>query len=332
MNRTQKIVIAILNAVPWMLFVGLCLALGTLSDRFLERQNLINIAAQASSLAIIASGMTLVLVTAGVDLSIGSLMFLAVAVAGKVMLQTESFFLACVVGSLVGLAAGLINGTVIVRLKIVPFIATLATLFMIRGIGLWFTNTRAMNMPDAVTALGATKWLGIPLPVIAMLIVLVAIQWMLSKTPTGRHLFAIGHDIKAAKKAGLPVDRCMIMVYTLCGLCAAIGGLVALTQTGAVSPSFGSQREFAAIAAAVLGGTSLFGGRGNVLPGTLFGAILFQTVENGLVIINADPYLYPIIVSSVIFLAVLLDTTKSRLVNQLSRRKIRVEPVDKPKE
>ena len=104
-----------------------------------------------------------------------------------------------------------------------------------------------------------------------------------------------------------------------------MGGLVALSQTGAVSPSFGSQREFAAIAAAVLGGTSLFGGRGTVFPGTILGAILFQTIENGLVIMNADPYLYPMVVSIIIFLAVLLDTVRNSVVNQLRRRHIRVQ-------
>jgi ribose transport system permease protein len=116
----------------------------------------------------------------------------------------------------------------------------------------------------------------------------------------------------------------LFFVYVVCGACAAVSGLIALTQIGAVSPSFGEEREFAAIAAAVLGGTSLYGGRGSVLPGTLFGAILFQTVENGLVIINADPYLYPLILSGIIFLAVLLDTTRERLVQSLTRRQIRV--------
>ena len=130
--------------------------------------------------------------------------------------------------------------------------------------------------------------------------------------------------MQSARKAGVRVDTILFLVYVICGLCAALSGLIALTQTGAVSPSFGEEREFAAIAAAVLGGTSLFGGRGSVLPGTILGAILFQTIENGLVILNADPYLYPMILSAIIFLAVLLDTSRARIIQNLTRRQIRV--------
>ena len=157
-----------------------------------------------------------------------------------------------------------------------------------------------------------------------MLCVALASHFFLAKTPWGRQIYAIGFNPDAAQKAGVQVNVILLMVYVFCGFCASLGGLIALTQTGAVSPSFGSQREFAAIAAAVLGGTSLFGGRGSVLPGTLFGAVLFQTVENGLVILNADPYLYPMFVSAIIFLAVLLDTTRNQLVGRLTRRRIRM--------
>jgi ribose transport system permease protein len=180
-----------------------------------------------------------------------------------------------------------------------------------------------MNMPDAVTQLGSSRLLGIPMPVIAMILVAAIFHWLLTRTPWGRQVYAIGHDMEAARKAGIRVGAILFCVYVACAVCAALSGIVALTQTGAVSPSFGQQKEFAAIAAAVLGGTSLFGGRGNVLPGTLFGAILFQTVENGLVIVNADPYLYPMILAGIIFLAVLLDTSRARLIQNLNRRKIR---------
>jgi ribose transport system permease protein len=122
----------------------------------------------------------------------------------------------------------------------------------------------------------------------------------------------VGHDPVAARRAGLPVGRILFAVYVISGLLAALGGAVAIAQLGAVSPTFGREREFAAVAAAVLGGVSLFGGRGSVLPGVLLGAVLIQTVENGLVIVNADPYLYPIILAGVIFLAVLLDSVRAR--------------------
>jgi ribose transport system permease protein len=196
-------------------------------------------------------------------------------------------------------------------------------LFIARGSGLWLTNTRAINLPDFVTELGALRMFGIPLPILVLASVAIIAHWILRHTPWGRQIYAIGEDPEAAKKAGIRVDAILCFVYVFCGVCASLSGLVALTQTGAVSPSFGQQKEFAAIAAAVLGGTSVFGGRGNVLPGTLLGAVLFQTVENGLVIINANPYLYTMILSGIIFVAVLLDATRTRLIGTLTQRKIR---------
>ncbi len=323
MNR-RSIAMWLLSYAPLILFVLVFAAFGSLSGKFLETQNLVNILIQSSATSVAAIGMTVVLLTGGVDLSVGSVMFLVVAVSGKSIVDGQPLWMAFASGVAVGLLCGAINAILVTRLRIIAFIATLGTLFVIRGWGLWLTNTRAMNMPEEVTQLGAARLFGIPLPVIVMLTIAVAMHWALTNTPWGRQIYAIGSDIQAARKAGLRVDTILFSVYVLCGVCAAVSGLIALTQTGAVSPSFGQQKEFAAIAAAVLGGTSLFGGRGRVLPGTLLGAVLFQTVENGLVIINADPYLYPLILSSIIFLAVLVDTGRAHFVERLTRRKIRV--------
>ena len=313
----------LLNQAPIFLFLLVFALFGCISDRFLEIKNLSNILIQSSSLAVAAIGMTFVLLTAGVDLSVGSIMFLAVAVSGKLIFNGYPLSIGIVAGLLVGVVGGAINGLFVVRWKVTAFIATLAMLFIARGFGLWLTNTRAMNMPDSVTLLGSSSLMGIPVPVLIMLSVAVLSHLFLMKTAWGRQIYAIGFDRESARKAGVRVSAILLLVYVICGFCAALGGLIALTQTGAVSPKFGGQREFAAIASAVLGGTSLFGGRGSVLPGTVFGAVLFQTVENGLVILNADPYLYPMIVSAIIFLAVLLDTIRNQLVGRLTRRAIR---------
>ncbi len=323
MNR-KSLWLHLLNQAPVLLFSLVFVIFGLLSNRFFEAQNLVNILVQSSSIAVAAIGMTLVLLTAGVDLSVGSIMFVTVAVVGKLIFNEQPLFIAFGIGTLVGMAAGAINAILITRLKVIAFIATLAMLFVLRGFGLWLTNTRAMNMPDAVTALGASKVMSVPLPVLIMFVVAIVAHVFLRRTPWGRQIYAIGYDIEAARTAGIRVDLILFMVYVLCGICAAVSGLIALSQTGAVSPGFGQQKEFSVIAAAVLGGTSLFGGRGNILPGTLFGAILFQTVENGLVIIDADPYIYPIILGGIVFLAVLLDTVRQRLVQNLTRRQIRV--------
>ncbi len=323
--RPKAIAIRSLNQAPFALFVVVFVVFGCMSNRFLDVQNLSNILIQSSSLAVAAIGMTFVLLTAGVDLSVGSVMFVAVAVSGKLIFNGYPLALGIFAGMFVGLLVGGLNGVLVVRLKVTAFIATLAMLFIARGFGLWLTNTRAMNMPDSVTLLGSSHLLRIPTPVLVMLAVALLSHFFLVGTAWGRQIYAIGFDRETARKAGVPVGGLLMLSYVICGLCAALSGLIALTQTGAVSPTFGNQREFAAIAAAVLGGTSLFGGRGSVLPGTLLGAILFQTVENGLVILNADPYLYPIIVSMTIFLAVLLDTTRNQLVSRLSRRTIRAK-------
>ncbi|MGK0186037.1 MAG: ribose transport system permease protein [Verrucomicrobiales bacterium] len=183
-----------------------------------------------------------------------------------------------------------------------------------------------MNMPESVTSIGSARLLGIPLPIMLLALVAISAHILLTRTPFGRQLYAVGNNAAGARIAGINVTLILVGAYALCGACAALSGLISLTQTGAVSPSFGDKKEFLAIAAAVLGGTSLFGGRGTVLPGTLLGALLVQAVENGLVIINADPYIYPIITSSIIFLAVLLDSFRGRALTKLGRRMIRVEP------
>jgi ribose transport system permease protein len=296
------------NHVPLILVLVVCGVLSFLAPRFRELDNLVNILIQSSALAVVATGMTLVLLTAGVDLSVGSVMFVAVAVTGKLMTSEVPLWLSLAAGCAVGLLGGFLNGIAIVRLRVIPFIATLAFLYIARGFGLWLTNTRAINMPDSVTSLGAARWLLIPVPVWCMFMVVCGSQWFLSHTPWGRQIFAVGHDLRNAKKGGIRVAGIQLGVYAFCGFCAGLSGVISLTQTGAVSPSFGQQRELAAIAAAVLGGTSLFGGRGSVFPGTLFGAILLQTIDNGLVILNANVYLYRMIVSAVILTAVVASS------------------------
>jgi ribose transport system permease protein len=323
----QKYLLVILNHAPLILFGCVFGVLGLMSGRFLEWQNLVNIGVQSSSIAIVATGMTFVLLTAGVDLSVGSVMFVAVAVAGKMIFGGQPVWLAFLTAVMVGGIAGAINAFFVTRMRIVAFIVTLAMLFSARGFGLWITQTRAMNMPDAVTRIGTGGWLGIPFPIWILVFVCFGAHVLLMHTAFGRQVYAVGRDVEGARKAGLNVSVLLFSVYVICGICAAISGLVALTQTGAVSPSFGDKKEFVAIAAAVLGGTSLFGGRGKVIPGTLLGAVLIQTVENGLVILNANPYAYPIVTSLIILFAVVLDSLRTNILEKIHRRPIRLEDI-----
>jgi ribose transport system permease protein len=324
-SNRQAIGFMALNHVSLLLFAVVLVVFGTLSPAFRQPENMENILIQTASTGILAVGMTFVLLTAGVDLSVGAIMFVAAAVGGKMILGGWSFpaGLGAMLG--VGLIAGAINAVFITRLAVMAFIVTLATRFFGRGLGLQITETRAMNLPDNFYELGASRLAGVPMPILIFAGVVLGAHLILTRTPFGRQIYAVGNDLEVARKAGIPTRRVLFAVYVICGCCAAIAGIVALSQAPAVSPSFGNNREFMAIAAAVLGGTSLFGGKGKVFPGTVLGAVLIQTVENGLTILNVNPYLYPLILSPIIFLAVLLDSLRNHLLTKLTRRRIRVE-------
>ncbi len=321
--RLQNLGHTLLRHAPWLLFIGVLAIFSLLAPRFLAGNNFLNIVVQAAATTIVATGMTFVLLTAGIDLSVGSVMFVAAALAGKLVLGGQPLWLACAVIVLTGLVYGAVNALFITRLRVIPFIVTLATLYFGRGLGLWITETRAMNLPDSILRIGTANIAGIPFPALMLVLVVASAHIVLTRTSFGRQIYALGNDADAARKAGIRTRRIQFAVYVISGGCAALGGLVSLAQLGAVSPTFGNQREFAAIAAAVLGGVSLFGGRGAVLPGTLLGALLIQTIENGLVIANADPYLYPLVMSAIIFLAVLLDSLRNKQLKRSQRRVIR---------
>jgi ribose transport system permease protein len=318
-------VVWVLRRAPFFLFVLVLIVFGSLSPNFRDLQNFLNIAVQSSSTAIVAVGMTFVLLTAGVDLSVGAIMFVGAAVAGKMMLSGVSLSLATVIMLVIASFCGALNALFVSWLRLIPFVVTLATLYFHRGLGLWITETRAMNLPAEFLQVGSARFAGVPVPLIILALVVLVAHVALRRTPFGRQLYAIGHDAEAARKAGINTRRILFTVYVISGLCAGIGGVVALAQLAAVSPTFGHQKEFQAIAAAVLGGTSLFGGRGNVWPGTVLGAMLIHTVENGLNILNANPYIYPVITSAVIFLAVFIDSVSHTQAQKLSRRSIRLE-------
>jgi len=324
-STSSQFGLRVLNQASLILFAGVLLVFGVLSPAFFQPANALNILMQTSSTGILAVGMTFVLLTAGVDLSVGAIMFVAAAVGGKLILGGWSLSGVLVVMLAIGVVYGALNALFITRLAIMAFIVTLATRYFGRGLGLRITETRAMNLPDSFYELGAARILGVPLPILIFGCVTLVAHLILTRTPLGRQIYAVGADVEAARKAGINTRVVLFVVYVICGLCAAAAGIVSLSQAPAVSPSFGNNREFMAIAAAVLGGTSLFGGRGAVFPGTVLGAVLIQTIETGLNILNVNSYLYPLIISSVIFVAVLLDAVRSRVLARVNRRRIFVE-------
>jgi ribose transport system permease protein len=318
---------AVLRHASLLLFVAVIATFGALAPKFLTPENATNILIQSAPTGIVAAGMTFVLLTAGVDLSVGAIMFLAAAVAGKMLLAGQPLALALGAMLAIGAAAGAMNAVFIARLRIAPFIVTLAFLFVGRGLALTISQTRAMNLPESFLQLGSSRVLGIPVPLLLLGVVLALAHTILTRTPFGRQIHALGNHPANARKAGIRTTRLIAIVYVISGICAALGAILSLAQLGAVSPKFGEAYEFKAIAAAVLGGTSLFGGRGAILPGTLLGAVLIQSIESGLVILNADPYLYPVITATIIFIAVFVDSLRNTLLRTFNRRRIRTDAV-----
>ncbi len=327
-DRLRNIVTTVLRLVPAGFFIGIVALFGfwdssSASDGFISIHNATHILNQTAPVGILAIGMTFVLLTAGIDLSVGSIMYLSVVVFGLYASEV-SIPVALVITASVGAAIGLLNASAVVILRVAPFIVTLASMSMLRGCGRMLTETKQVYMSESTREFGLSSFVGVPWPIWILAVVALTSWVVLSQTGFGRHIYAVGEHPDAAIKAGIHRGAILFSVYAICGLCAGIAGLVAVSQYGAASTEFGGGMEFQAIAAAVLGGTSLFGGRGSV-GGTLFGAVLVNTVNSGLNSIDADPYVYPLITASIIFAAVLIDSYRNHIISQLNRPRIRVE-------
>jgi ribose transport system permease protein len=326
-DKKEKLALLILRNTPIFLFALIFILFGLLSHRFLQWESLQNVVKQASYIGIMSVGMTLVLLTAGIDLSVGSTMYVSAIVAGLLINRYGFSLMPALTACLaIGGFVGAVNAFFITRLKIMPFIVTLATMVSGRGVGLLLTRSRAVAFPDAVVRMGSVELGGIlPLPILFFAMVVLAAHLFLNHLPLGRQFYAVGFDQETARKAGIPTTRVLASAYIFCGLTAALGGFISVAQLGIVNAGFGKGDEFDAIAAAVLGGTSLFGGIGSVFPGTVIGAVLIQMVWSGLVFAQVDLYLQPLIFAAILFLAVLLDSVRSRYLIKLRRRNIRVD-------
>jgi len=316
-NSIQRFVF---DNVPVILLVALFLGFSILDPRFLAPDTLISIARSAAYIGIIAVGMTLVLMTAGIDLSVGSVLYLVAVVVGQFINSVGVPVIAVPFLAIgVGLVLGSINGFLIAGLRIVPFIATLAMLTAYRGIAWDQSNTREVNYPPEIGAMGADAILGIPLAIWIFAVVVLLGHLVVTRTEFGRQILATGANRQAAEKAGIPVRRVLFGVYAICGGLVGLSAFVAMTQLRTAAPGFGTGNEFDAIAAAVLGGTSLFGGRGSVFPGTVVGALLIQMVKTGLVFLQVDLYFTPMVQASIILLAVWIDAARTKRLEKLRR-------------
>lgn len=307
-DPSLPIVLAILVAV-----------FASLTDRFLQVDNLANLLLQSTAVGAAAIGMTLVIMTAGIDLAVGSTMNLslviAVAVAGSpgaMEYTTETTWLVYPVALAAGATLGLANAAMIVRFRLSPLIVTLGTLTLYRGIALHVNGGKEVLVFGAIREFArGMLGFGIGLPVLAVLVLAVATAMFVRFIPLGRFILAVGGSDRSARETGLPVGTVLLLVYAFAGLTAAIAGLILVGRVGAINPDLGWQFEFTVITAVVLGGTSLFGGRGTIF-GSLLAAILLSTVSNGLNLTGADPFIYDVVRGVVLLAAVGLDAIARR--------------------
>lgn len=293
-------------------FIVICILMTFVSDRFLTISNLTNIIRQVSINAIIAAGMTVVILSGGIDLSVGSVMALSGTFSAGLMIQGVPIIIAAVIGLLVGAAFGLVNGTLIAFAKLPPIIVTLAMMEIPRGIGLLYTGGYPLiNLPNTFSFLGNGRILGIPMPIYVMLLVYLVAYFLLNRIPFGRYVYSLGGNEKAARLSGVPVQKNKVLIYVLSGATAALGGLVLTSRLASGQPQAGGGFELDAIAAVVLGGTDINGGRGHIL-GTLVGAMILGVLNNGLNLMGVSPYIQRVLKGVIIILAIYVSSSRNR--------------------
>ena len=294
---------------PFIALLVIAVGLSIVSHNFLTVDNLLNVMRQASINALIAFGMTLVILLGGIDLSAGSVLALSSVIIASLLTSGMPAGLATLAGLVAGGLMGLVNGLVISKGKVAPFIATLGSMTVLRGLALVLSNGSPLSSfnSDFFSLLGGGYVARlVPIPVVLML-VMFAIFWvLLRKTVFGRHIYATGGNAESAKLSGVKVDRIQLYVYTISGVMAALAGVVLTSRLNSAQPTAGTGYELDAIAAVVLGGTSLTGGRGWIF-GTLVGALLIGVLNNGLNLLDVSSFYQQVIKGGVILLAVLID-------------------------
>lgn len=287
----------------------LCAVMWILTPHFLTISNLLNIAEQTAIIAIIAAGMTFVILTAGIDLSVGSVLAFSGVVMASVLQKGAPVAVALAVGVLAGFGCGTINGLLISVGRLPPFIATLGMMSVARGGSLLFTEGRPISgFSESFRYLATGRVVGVPMPVLVMLTVFFTAWFVLTKTKLGRYTYAIGGNEEATILSGINVRLYKTLIYGICGGLAGLAAILLTARLNSAQPIAGMMYELDAIAATVIGGTSLMGGEGNVF-GTLVGALIIGVLRNGLTLLNISSFAQQIIIGLVIIVAVLLDMT-----------------------
>lgn len=322
-NQQQKYSQLLSRFQSLIALVILCVIVSVLSDKFLTATNAWNVMRQISVNVCISVGMTLVIIAGGIDLSVGSILALSGAIAAGLLksgveLAAANLYIGftllgvIVIALVTGSVLGGLNGMMVTRFKVPPFVATLAMLTIARGLTmLWTGGFPISSLGDAFTWMGTGWLMGVPVPVwISAFAVLVAV-FVTNRTKLGRYIYAIGGNESAAILSGINVRKVKIAVYTISGALAATGGLLVTARLDAAQPNAGTGYELDSIAAVVIGGTSLSGGKGSI-GGTVLGAVIIGVLNNGLVLLNVSPFWQQVVKGSVILLAAIIDKVKQK--------------------
>lgn len=304
--------------LPFVVVIVLFVAFSITATNFFTLRSILSLALQTSTVTLMGIGVTFAIITGGIDLSIGSVVALTGTVAVMVAIAGVPIWLSMIVGLGVGGLCGLLNGLMVTRLKLPPFIATLGMMMVARGVALTITNAAAYPAPAGFGDLGNSTILGtgaqfpgIPVPVIIMIVVALFFHFILSRTRTGRYTYAVGSNEEAARLSGIKISQVKIIAYIICGLLAGLVGIILASRMVTSQPNSASGYELNAIAAAVIGGTSLMGGVGTV-GGTVLGSFIIGILTVGLTMAGANYYVQQIVIGLVVIGAVTFDQFRGR--------------------
>jgi ribose transport system permease protein len=294
--------------------IAISVFLSVARPEFLTFNNIINILRQSSLLFLLAAGLTVVVLTEGIDLSIGSILALSACIMGT-LLKTHGVFLGISVGLLIGAGCGLLNGVMVALIGLPAFIATYGMLWIAKGLAVIFMKAEIIwGFPKAFRFFGAGNVFGIPTPIIIMLLVMGILYLLLNYTNLGRWIYSIGANNTAARFSGIPINRTLLITYTLSGVLCAVAGVLYVSRINAVEAGIGDTLLLPALAAVTIGGTSLFGGEGGI-GGTLLGAIIMSVIINGMNLMDVVSHWQNFAVGAIVIVSVLVDQIGSTKVS-----------------
>lgn len=326
-KKTNKNIISRIFSVSWVsILIGvviLSVVIGIIEPSFVSIINFRNILLQASTISIIAVGMTLVIMSGGIDISVGMNVVFMMALMSELAKYMPAW-LVLLIGVLGGAAVGFLNGFLVCTLQIVPMIATLSTMSLCRGAAYLIIASKMRSVDDSIRVIGQTQVFGvIPLPIIIMVVMVILGYFLLKYTRFGRYVLAVGNSLGSARDSGIPIHKVQFATYAICGFCAGIASLVYIGRLGTVQTDTITGLEFQVITAVVLGGTKLIGGRGTMIGG-MIGAIFLLLIENALSMLGVSIFYYDVVRGGILFIAVTIDiVTYNRQIKNLTLERAR---------